>query len=210
MYQGVPWNQLLALMEPFYPKAGRLGRQPDALDTTLSIHFFQQWSALSDLAMEEAFYDSLHMCCFAQLSENDAIIHVTTIVLCRRLLKIHRLAEPDFCLVNAYSCQQRIEHTRRDDRRCHVDCCVKRDEDLPRSARCAEASNQRNPWYFGMKAHIGLDDVSGLVHPVHCMAANGDNITPVHRQLFAEKKRGCGRKRLHRGGHARKMAAERG
>ena len=58
MEQVVPWNALLKLIEPHYPKMGRPGRQPYAVATMLRIHFLQQWYALSDPAMEEALYDT--------------------------------------------------------------------------------------------------------------------------------------------------------
>ena len=53
MNQVVSWKQLLALIAPFYPKAGRPRCQPDALETLLRIHFLQQCYALSDPAMEK-------------------------------------------------------------------------------------------------------------------------------------------------------------
>jgi hypothetical protein len=64
MNQVVPWSELLALVEPVYPKAGN-GRQPVGLAIMLRTYFLQQWFGLSDPGMEEAFYDSL--CCSALL-----------------------------------------------------------------------------------------------------------------------------------------------
>ena len=55
MNQVVPWFELLALVEPFYPKAGN-GRQPVGLAIMLRTYFLQQWFGLSDPGMEEAFY----------------------------------------------------------------------------------------------------------------------------------------------------------
>src|ERR1035441_2742667 len=57
MNQVVPWSELLALVEPFYPKAGN-GRQPVGLAIMLRTYFLQQWFSLSDPGMEEAFYES--------------------------------------------------------------------------------------------------------------------------------------------------------
>ena len=68
MEQVVPWNALLKLIEPHYPKMGRPGRQPYAVATMLRIHFLQQWYALSDPAMEEALYDTAVLRRFAGLS----------------------------------------------------------------------------------------------------------------------------------------------
>ena len=49
----IPWARLLALIEPYYPKAGR-GRQPLGLEKMLRIYFLQQWFNLSDPQAEDA------------------------------------------------------------------------------------------------------------------------------------------------------------
>ena len=82
----VPWNALLQLIEPHYPKMGRPSRQPYPVATMLRIHFLQQWYALSDPAMEEALYDTPVMRRFARLSGLDNIPDETTILNFRRLL----------------------------------------------------------------------------------------------------------------------------
>ena len=69
----VPWKQVLALVAPFDPKAGRPSRRLYALETLLRIHFLQPWLALSDPAMAEALYDRAPMRHVAQFSGNDAI-----------------------------------------------------------------------------------------------------------------------------------------
>jgi len=57
MEQAVPWPELLAVIEPHYPKAGRRGRQPYPLATMLRLYFLQQWYALSDPGLEDALYE---------------------------------------------------------------------------------------------------------------------------------------------------------
>ena len=56
----VPWQALLALIEPVYPKAGR-GRHPYPLESMLRIHLLQNWFGLSDPGMEEALYEIVPM-----------------------------------------------------------------------------------------------------------------------------------------------------
>ena len=73
MEQVVPWNALLALIAPHYPKMGQRGRQPYPLATMLRIHFLQQWYALSDPGMEEALYEMPVMRRFARLGGLDTI-----------------------------------------------------------------------------------------------------------------------------------------
>ena len=62
----IPWDRLLALIEPYYPKAGR-GRQPLGLEKMLRIYFLQQWFNLSDPQAEDAIYDSEAMRRFARV-----------------------------------------------------------------------------------------------------------------------------------------------
>jgi IS5 family transposase len=57
MEEVIPWTQLLAVTEPFYPK-GERGRSPVGLDRMLRVYFLQQWYGLADEALEDALYDS--------------------------------------------------------------------------------------------------------------------------------------------------------
>lgn len=85
----VPWNALLALIEPHYPKSGGPGRQPYRLETMLRIHLLQQWYALSDPAKEEALCDTPLMRQFTQLAGLEEIPDGTTILNFRLLLEKH-------------------------------------------------------------------------------------------------------------------------
>ncbi len=58
MEQILPWQNMTAVIEPFYPKAGN-GRRPYPLETMLRIHCMQHWYNLSDGAMEDALYKGL-------------------------------------------------------------------------------------------------------------------------------------------------------
>ena len=44
-----------------------------------------------------------------------------------------------------------------------------------------------NQYYFGMKAHIGVDADSGLVHSVEGTAANVNDVTQAHKLLHGEE-----------------------
>ena len=57
MEEVIPWTQLLAVIEPFYPK-GERGRSPVGLERMLRVYFLQQWYGLADEALEDALYDS--------------------------------------------------------------------------------------------------------------------------------------------------------
>ncbi|CAD0307478.1 hypothetical protein CFBP498_08050 [Xanthomonas hortorum pv. vitians] len=80
MDQVVPWKDLLALIEPHYPKSGQPGRQPYRLEMMLRIHFLQQWYALSDPSAEEALYDTVSMRRFAKIGGLDEVPDETTIL----------------------------------------------------------------------------------------------------------------------------------
>ena len=88
----VPWAALVELITPYYPE-GKNGRPPFALETMLRIHCMQQWFTLSDLAMEEAFFDTPIYREFAQLDAHGRIPDESTILRFRHRLEKHRLAD---------------------------------------------------------------------------------------------------------------------
>jgi IS5 family transposase len=65
----VPWQELLDLIEPHYPKtSSKGGRPPYQLETMLRIHLLQQWYDLSDPAMEDALIEVPTMRRFAGIA----------------------------------------------------------------------------------------------------------------------------------------------
>ena len=188
MDQVVPWKALLALIEPHYPKLGRPGRQPYRLATMLRVHFLQQWYALSDPAMEEALYDTPVMRRFAQLGGMADVPDETTILNFRRLLETHGLAEKIFRQVNAHLARKGLSLRSGT----IVDATI---INAPSSTKNSDGerdpqmhqTKKGNQWYFGMKAHIGVDDASGLVHHVECTAANVADVTQAHKLLHGKE-----------------------
>ena len=75
----VPWAALIDVIAPYYPE-GKNGRPPFALETMLRIHCMQQWFTLSDLAMEEAIFDTPIYREFAQLDAHGRIPDESTIL----------------------------------------------------------------------------------------------------------------------------------
>ncbi len=193
MEQVVPWKALLALIEPHYPKLGCPGRQPYPLTTMLRIHFLQQWYALSDPAMEEALYDTAVMRRFAGLSGLDAIPDETTILNFRRLLETHDLARKLFERVNAHLARkgQSLRAGTIVDATIIAAPSSTKNKDGKRDPEMHQ-TKKGNQWHFGMKAHIGVDDASGLVHHVECTAANVGDVTQVHKLLHGREDTICG------------------
>ena len=170
----VPWVRLLALIEPHYPKVGpKGGRRPMPLEMMLRIYFLQSWYALSNPMAEESLYDSEAIRRFAGIElGDDRIPDETTILNFRHLLEKHQLTEKLFAEVNAFLADKGI--TLRSGTL--VDATI---IDAPSStkneakARDPEMSSTKkgNDWYFGMKAHVGVDADSGIVHSLETTTA---------------------------------------
>ena len=163
----VPWGTLEAVIEPHYPKIGpKGGRRPFPLAMMLRIYCLQQWYNLSDPGAEEALYDiqSMRAFCGLELGHNE-IPDETTILNFRHLLERHDLTKAIFAAVGEHL-EAKGEMLRGGT---IVDATLiaaspstknkqqKRDPEM-------SSSKKGNQWYFGMKAHVGVDAESGLVH----------------------------------------------
>jgi IS5 family transposase len=188
MERSVPWRQLEALIEPHYPKVGG-GRPPYALSSMLRIHCLQQWYGLSDPAMEEALYEIASMRCFADLSlTKGGVPDETTILNFRHLLERHNLARQIFEAVKRHL-QAKGLMLRQGT---IVDATI-----VSAASSTKNSTRERDPemhqtrkgnqWYFGMKAHVGVDAESGLVHTMVGTAANVADVTPAHDLLHGEE-----------------------
>jgi IS5 family transposase len=193
MDQVVPWKGLLKLIEPHYPKSGQPGRQPYRLETMLRIHFLQQWYALSDPAAEEALYDTVSMRRFAKIGGLDDVPDETTILNFRRLLERHELACKLFNRVNAHLSRkgQSLRGGTIVDATIIAAPSSTKNKEGERDPEMHQ-TKKGNQYYFGMKAHIGVDDESGLVHHVECTAANISDITQAHKLLHGKEDTVCG------------------
>jgi IS5 family transposase len=183
----LPWAMMLEVIEPVYPKAGN-GRRPYPLDTMLRIHCMQQWYSLSDGAMEDALYEITSMRLFAKLSLDQAIPDRTTIMNFRHLLEQHRLARQLFDAVNQWLSDTGImmkQGTLVDATLIEAPCSTKN----KRGERDGEMHQTKkgNQWYFGMKAHIGVDAKSGLTHSLETTAANEHDLNQVGNLLHGEE-----------------------
>ena len=188
MEQVVPWQQLLGLVAPHYPVSGRPGRQPYALATMLRIHLLQQWYALSDPAMEEALHEIPTLRRFAQLGGLDNVPDETTILNFRRLLETHGLAARMLEAVNAHLARkgQSLRSGTIVDATLIAAPSSTKNADHARDPEMHQ-TKKGNQWYFGMKAHIGMDEFSGLVHHVRCTAANVADVTVMHALLHGKE-----------------------
>jgi transposase, IS5 family len=187
MEQVVPWKALIAVIEPFYPEAGR-GRRPYELSTMLRIHLMQNWFSLSDPRMEEDLYEIASLRSFAGLSLNQPIPDESTILNFRHLLEANDLAEDIFASVNRHLAKKGLLLKQGS----IVDATI-----IAAPSSTKNASGQRDPemkqtkkgeqWHFGMKAHIGVDASSGLTHTVTTSAANEHDLEHVADLLHGKE-----------------------
>lgn len=189
MEEVIPWSKLLAVIEPFYPK-GERGRPPIGLERMLRVYFLQQWYGLADEALEDALYDSQALRGFARIDLGaDPLPDATTLLNFRHLLETHDLCKGLFNAINADLGAQGLllrEGTLVDATLIAAPSSTKNQE----KKRDPEMHQVKkgNQWYFGMKAHIGADRDSKLVHTVVTTAAHVADITRTSELLHGEEK----------------------
>ena len=186
----VPWGELVSLIAPHAPAPGaKGGRPPFAVETMLRIHFLQQWFNLSDPAMEEALYDTPMFREFAGLDAGeDRLPDESTILRFRHLLEAHNLSLQILATVNATLAAKGLLLKSGT----VVDATL-----IAAPSSTKNSSGERDPemhqtkkgnqWHFGMKAHIGVDADSGLVHSVVGTAANVNDVTQAHALVHGQE-----------------------
>jgi transposase, IS5 family len=185
----VPWSRLTAVIEPLYPKSGRVGRPPIGVPKMLRMYCVQQWYSLADEALEDALYDSQALRDFVGIDlSRESVPDATTLLKFRRLLQDNDLTRALFDEINAHLTYQGLlmrAGTIVDATIIAAPSSTKnegktRDPDM-------HQTKKGNQWFFGMKAHIGLDAESGIVHSVVATAANVGDITQAGALLHGEE-----------------------
>ena len=170
----IPWDGLSEVIEPFYPKGEGAGRPSIGVERMLRIHCLQHWFNLSDPAAEEALYDSRAMRRFVGIDlGREPVPDETTICKFRHLLEAHDLGEQLFTLIGDYLQENGIKVSTGT----IVDATI---IDAPSSTKNKEgkrdpemhSTRKGGQWYFGMKAHVGVDSRSKLIHSVAATAAH--------------------------------------
>lgn len=184
----IPWERLIALIEPHYPKAGN-GRQPLGVEKMLRIYFMQQWFNLSDPEAEDAIYDSESMRRFARVELGDDVVpDETTILRFRHLLEKHRLTEVIFEAVKDLLAERRlmlksgtiVDATIISAPSSTKNAAQRRDPEM-------KQTKKGNTWYFGMKLHVGTD-TKGLVHSLTTSNAAVADVTQLPQLLHGEER----------------------
>jgi len=169
----IPWAVWVGLIEPFY-YSGKKGRKPKPLETMLRMYLLQVWFSLSDEGVEDAIYDSYAMRRFLGLDFTlQQVPDATTLLHFRHLLEKHQLGE------KLFEAQNQIFEKEGWIMRggSIVDATIIAAPSSTKNSTgtrdpAMHQTKKGNPWYFGMKAHIGVDAGTGYAHSVSATAAN--------------------------------------
>src|SRR5882762_172857 len=184
----LPWAKLLAVIAPHYPK-GERGRPPLGLERMLRVYFLQQWYGLADEALEDALYDSQALRSFARIDLNrDPVPDATTLLKFRHWLERHDLTRVLFDEIGAMLAERGLlmrQGTIVDATIIAAPPSTKNQE----KARDPEMHQTKkgNQWHFGMKAHIGVDVASGVVHTLTGTAANEADVNQMAAVLHGRE-----------------------
>ena len=172
----IPWASWVAVIEPHYygDRPGKRGRKAKPVETMLRMYLLQVWFSLSDEGVEDAVYDSYAMRRFMGLDfAVEQVPDATTLLHFRHLLEEHQLGEKLLAAQNEVFAEQGwimrggsiIDATIIAAPSSTKNATGTRDPQM-------HQTKKGNQWYFGMKAHIGVDAGSGYVHTVTVTAAN--------------------------------------
>jgi IS5 family transposase len=180
----IPWEEWISLIKPYYPD-NRRGRPTRGIETMLRMYLLQVWFSLSDAMVEDSIYDSYAMRSFMGVSfGEEQAPDATTLLKFRRLIEKRGLGEVlfndlakrletrgclmrggtivDATIIRAPSSTKNKSH--------------KRDPEM-------HQTKKGNEWYFGMKAHVGVDACSGYTHTIAGTAANTHDIAEASRLI---------------------------
>ena len=180
MDQVVPWADWVGLIQPYYYNKAR-GRRPIPVETMLRMYLLQVWFHLSDEGVEDQINDSFAMRQFMRLDfGTQQVPDATTLLHFRHLLETHQLGQAMFAALNA---------------RLEADGLIMRGGSIVDATIIAAPSSTKNAtatrdpemrqtrkgqqWYFGMKAHAGVDAGTGLVHSVTVTAASVHDLDEI-------------------------------
>jgi IS5 family transposase len=189
MEQVVPWARLMEVIAPHYPKSGKRGRPPIGLERMLRMYFVQQWYGLADEAVEDAIYDSQALRNFMDIDLcKQSVPDATTLMGFRHLLEANNLAQAMLVEVNAMLIERGLLMSKGTLVDATLIAAPSSTKNLEH-ARDPEMHQTKkgNQWYFGLKAHVGVDKESGLVHTLVTTAANVSDISQTAALLHGQE-----------------------
>lgn len=184
-----PWSSLVSVIEPFYPRNEGRGRPVMGLERMLRMYVAQNCFGLSDEGTEDAIYDSQAIRRFVGIDlARESAPDATTLLKFRHLLEEKGLTDSIFNAINAHLAEKGL-YLRQGT---VMDATI-----IAAPPSTKNRSGERDPdmhqtkkgkqWYYGMKAHIGVDAESGLVHTVVGTAANVNDVTQAQALLHGDE-----------------------
>lgn len=183
----VPWDEFIAIVEPFYYKGVR-GNKPYELELMLRIHLLQNLYDLSDDGTRNEVIDSRAFSDFCNVSSENQIPDGETIRRFRNILIENNIHKRFFeFVVQSLQAKGLIlkKGTIVDSTIIPASSSTK-NKDKKRDAD-AHSTKKGNNWYFGYKAHAGADKDTGIVHKIVVTAANVHDITVLPELLSGEE-----------------------
>jgi len=184
MDEVVPWDEWVSLIEPWYYH-NTAGRRAVRLETMLRMYLLQVWFSLSDEAVEDQVNDSYAMRRFMGLDFTvEQVPDATTLLKFRHLMEANGLgkvlfdAQTRFFADHGYTMRGGTV----------VDATLIAAPTSTKNADGARDPEMRstkkgNQWYFGMKAHTGVDAGTGYVHTVTLTSANVHDLGQAARLI---------------------------
>jgi len=182
----IPWSALINLIKPHYPSAGAKGGRPaKGIEKMLRMLLIASWFNLSDEGTEDAVTENQTIRRFVRVDlSTENAPDATTLLQFRHLLERNGIFEEIFEKINELLLSNGMTITSGS----IVDASI---IEAPKSTKNANkerdpemrSTQKGNQWYFGMKAHIGVDEDSGIIHSVTATAANVHDITEAHNLL---------------------------
>ena len=184
MDANIPWAEWVSLIEPFYPSGDR-GRPPIGIERMLRMTFLQNWYSLSDVNVELQIYDSYAFRVFMKIDfMKEQVPDATTLLKFRHRLEANGLGKAMFdSIANALDANGLLLRGGT-----IIDATIieapsstknkenKRDEEMA-------STRKGNEWFFGMKAHIGVDAATGYIHSLETTPANVHDVTVAHKLI---------------------------
>ena len=183
----VPWGEWITLIKPCYYK-GERGNKPYGLELMLRIYLIQNLYDLADEATVAEVVDSRAFSDFCGVESSNQVPDGETLGRFRNLLIKNGLQEKLFAqVVEMLNAKGRIlkKGTIVDSTIISAPSSTKNKE----KKRDPEAHSVKkgNQWFFGYKAHVGVDKNSGLVHTVKATGANVHDVTMTSELLTGEE-----------------------
>jgi IS5 family transposase len=183
----IPWHDWMGIIRPYYYK-GERGNKPFELESILRIHVLQNLYDLSDMGTMTEVIDSRAFSEFCGVDSSNQVPDGDTIGRFRALLVEHGLQERLFGQVVSLLETRGLILKKGS----IVDSSIissppsTKNREKQRDPE-AHQTKKGNTWYFGYKAHIGVDQHSGLAHHVEATAANVSDVTMVPKLLTGEE-----------------------